>query len=161
MQSSKLTRLCGTGRVPPHREFDAFDGASENGNTGFYAVLDATLDRENQDDEDDEQGLGAFLSYNTAESDITEVDQHIAGGLAWTGPLPERDSDVFGVGASYIHFSGGAGFTDTGELAIEAFYKIAITEFLSIKADVQYIKDPGGTGLDDALVGLLRLQAAF
>jgi carbohydrate-selective porin OprB len=141
--------------------FDEFDGGTQNGNTGFYALLDASLWKENPDDDEDEQGLGGFLVYDTAESDVTEVDQHFGGGLAWTGALPGRDSDVIGMGASYAHFSGGAGFLDTGELAIESFYKLAITDFLSVKADLQYIKDPGGAGIDDALVGLVRVQVAF
>lgn len=143
--------------------FDDFGGGTQNGNTGFYALLDAKLWKENPDDDEDEQGLGAFFVYDTADSDVTEVDQHFAGGLACTGALPGRDNDVFGIGASYVHFSGGAGFLDTGELAVEAFYKLAITDFLSVKADLQYIKDPGGGGadVDDALVGLVRVQVAF
>jgi porin len=141
--------------------FDEFDGGSDNGNTGFYALLDAKLWKEVPADEEDEQGLGTFLVYDTADSDVTEVDHHFAGGLAWTGALPGRDADVFGVGASYAHFSGGAGFLDTGELSVETFYKLAVTEFLSVKADLQYIKDPGGAGLEDALVGLVRVQVAF
>lgn len=141
--------------------FEEFDGGADNGNTGFYALLDAKLRKELPADADDEQGLGAFAVYDTAESDKTEADHHFAGGLAWTGALPGRDNDVFGVGASYAHFSGGAGFLDSGELAIEAFYKLAITEYLGVKADLQYIKDPGGAGMEDALVGLVRVQVAF
>jgi carbohydrate-selective porin OprB len=30
-----------------------------------------------------------------------------------------------------------------------------------VKADLQYIKDPGGAGLTDALAGLIRVQVAF
>ena len=141
--------------------FTEFDGGTHDGNTGFYAVFDAKLWKENPGDKEDEQGLGAFLGYNTANSDRTEVDQHFTSGLAWTGAIPGRDSDVTGIGASYSHFAGGAGFEDTGELAVEAFYKVAITEFLSVKADLQYIKDPGGAGLDDALAGFVRVQVAF
>jgi porin len=140
-------------------QFD--DGSDEDGNTSFYALVDAKLWKENPGDDEDEQGLGAFFVYDTADSELTEVDQHFAGGLAWTGALPGRDDDVVGLGATYSHFAGGAGFEDTGELAVEAFYKIAITDYLSVKADLQYIKDPGGAGLEDAVVGLVRVQVAF
>lgn len=54
-----------------------------------------------------------------------------------------------------------AGFLDTGELAIKTFDKPAITEYLGVKADLQYIKAPGRAGLEDALVGLVRVQVAF
>src|SRR5688572_24762500 len=97
-------------------DFTEFDGGgTQDGNTAFYALLDATLWKECPGDEDDEQGVGAFFVYDTADSDVTEVDQHFAGGLAWTGALPGRDHDAIGVGASYSHFSSGAGFQDTGE----------------------------------------------
>ena len=142
-------------------DFDEFDGGTHDGNSGFWALLDGTIWLENPADEEDGQGVGAFLVYDTADSEITEVDQHFAGGIAWTGAIPGRDSDVTGIGASYSHFAGGAGFEDTGELAVEAFYKIAITDYVSVKADLQYIKDPGGAGLEDALVGLVRVQVAF
>jgi porin len=141
--------------------FDRVDGGTQDGNTAFYALLNATLWKENPDDEEDKQGVGAFFVYDTADSDVTEVDQHFSGGVQWTGALESRDDDVFGVGASYSHFAGGAGFVDTGELAVEAFYKLAITKYLSVKADVQYIKDPGGAGLEDAIVGMIRVQVAF
>jgi porin len=142
-------------------DFDEFDGGANDSNAGAWLVLDATLWKENPGEEDDEQGVGAFFVYDTADSEVTEVDQHFAGGLAWTGALPGRDSDVTGIGASYSHFSGGAGFLDTGELAVEAFYKLAITDYLSVKGDLQYIRDPGGAGLDDALAALVRVQIAF
>jgi porin len=151
----------GVGAVHHTGTFTEFDGGTDDGNTGFYIVLDATIWKENPGDEEDKQGLGTFLGYNTADSEITEIDQHFTGGLAWTGAIPGRDNDVTGIGASYAHFAGGAGFEDTGELVVEAFYKFSITEFLSVKADLQYIKDPGGAGLEDALVGLVRVQVAF
>jgi porin len=138
------------------------DGTQQDGNTAVYLISDATLWKENPADEKDEQGLGAFFVYDTADSDINPVDQHFGGGLAWTGALPGRDSDVVGVGVSYSHFAGqAAGFVDTGELVVEGFYKIAITQYLSVKADLQYIKDPGGAGLPDALAALVRVQIAF
>jgi porin len=141
--------------------FDEFDAGAQGGNSGLWALLDATLWKENPGEQDDEQGLGAFFVYDTADSEVTEVDQHFGAGLAWTGALPGRDSDVVGLGASYSHFSGGAGFLDTGELVIEAFYKLAVTDYLSVKGDLQYIRDPGGAGLNDALAALVRVQIAF
>lgn len=142
-------------------DFDDFTGGTQDGNSGLWVVLDGTLWLENPDDEEDGQGVGVFAVYDTADSDVTEVDQHFAAGVAWTGAIPTRDADVVGLGASYSHFSGGAGFEDTGELAVEAFYKLAITDYVSVKADVQYIKDPGGAGLEDAIAGMVRVQVAF
>jgi porin len=142
--------------------FTRFDGGgTQDGDTGFYAVLDAMLWKENPADDKDKQGIGGFFSYDTADSDVTPCDQHVGGGLAWVGALPGRDDDSLGVGASYSHFVGGAGFVDNGELVIEGFYKVAVTKYLTVKADLQYITDPGGAGLPDALAALVRVQLAF
>lgn len=143
--------------------FAEFDGGTQDGNNAFYAVIDGKIWRENPEDEEDQQGLGAFFVYDTSDSNVSIVDQHFAGGIAWTGAIPGRDDDVTGIGASYSHLGAGSesGFVDTGELAAEVFYKLVITKYLSVKADLQYIKDPGGTGLDDALAALVRVQIAF
>jgi porin len=141
--------------------FHDVTGGTQAGNSGAYALLDATLWKEKPDDKDDRQGVGAFAVYDTADSDVTPVDEHFGGGFAWTGALPDRDDDVIGIGASYSHFAAGTGFTDTGELVVEGFYKLAVTKCFAVKADLQYIKDPDGTGLPDALAALLRVQIAF
>jgi porin len=141
--------------------FADFLGGSQGGNNGFYTLVEAKLWKENPGNKDDGQGLGGFFVYDTADSDVTEIDQHFGGGLAWTGLIEGRDDDVIGAGVSYSHFSGGAGFLDTGELVIEGFYKMASTKYLSVKADLQYIRDPGGAGLNDALAALVRVQVAF
>ena len=46
------------------------------------------------------------------------------------------------------------------ETAIEAFYKYQLTEFMSIKPDLQYIVNPGGDGRD-AIVAGVRLGMSF
>jgi porin len=91
------------------------------------------------------------------------VDYHVGLGAAWIGPLPKRDDDVAGLTVQYVHLSNhtGAGFTDDRETAIELFYKLQITPYLSIKPDLQYIINPGGTGVNDALVGTLRSEIVF
>jgi porin len=142
--------------------FPRFDGGgTQDGDTSYYLVLDAMFWKENPGDEKDRQGLGGFFSYDTADSDVTPCDQHVGGGLAWVGLLPGRDDDSLGVGVSYSHFAGGAGFVDNSELVVEGFYKFAVTKYLTIKADLQYIKDPGGAGLPNALAALVRVQVAF
>ena len=46
------------------------------------------------------------------------------------------------------------------ETAIEAFYKYQLTEFMSVKPDLQYIVNPGGAGRD-AIVAGVRLEISF
>lgn len=142
--------------------FERFAGGSEDGTAGAYLVLDQLLWRENSDAQD-EQGIGAFFQYGWADPKVSEVNHHFGAGLAWSGAIPTRDNDVLGVMASYAHFSDepAAGFSESGELSIEMFYKVQITPWFSVKPDLQYIMNPGGADLDDALVLTIRAELAF
>ncbi len=143
--------------------FVRFDGATDEETGGFYLVFDQTLWLENPSDPDDGQGLGMFLQYGYADADVSMIEHHAGGGFAWMGPIPSRDDDVLGAGVSFVRFSDepGAGLTDDHETAFELFYKAQIMPWISVKPDLQYISNPGGTGLDDALVATLRVEANF
>jgi porin len=143
--------------------FDRFDGQRQNGAGGFYFVFDQRLYRENPLDEEDEQGIGMFVATGHADRDVSDADHSVSTGMAWTGMIPGRDDDVFGVGLNYVHFTemDDAPYTKNHELAYELFYKIQISPALSIKPNLQYIRHPGGEGLSDAFVGTLRLEFAF
>jgi len=143
--------------------FTRFDGSTDEETGGFYLVFDQTLWLENPDDADDEQGIGLFLQYGYADADVSMIEHHGGGGLAWTGPIDGRDDEVLGIGVSTVWFSDepGAGLTDDTETAIELFYKAQVLPWVSVKPDLQYITNPGGIGLDDAIVGTLRVEANF
>ena len=141
--------------------FDRFAGGTRDGTGGPFFVLDQTLYRENPADAEDAQGVGVYLQYGYADPSVSETDHHGGAGVVWTGLLPGRDADVIGVGASYVHLSGAAGFEDDAEIAVEAFYRLQLTPWFAVKPDVQYVINPGGAGLADAVVGTLRLEMAF
>ena len=144
--------------------FERFDGGSEDGATGAYAVADQLLWRENPGTGDDDQGIGIFLQFGCADAAISPVECHLGGGLQWKGPIPTRDDDVAGLGATWVRLSDAhsAGFDDNSELAIEVFYKCQALKFLSIKADLQYIHNPGGVAdQSDALSLLVRAVFQF
>ncbi len=143
--------------------FDRFDGGTENGTAGYYVVIDQTLWREKPDIEDDEQGVGVFFQYGYADPHVSEAQHHVGAGVVCVGAFPGRDADVFGFGASYVRFTDktGAGFTDDAETAIEAFYKAQLLPWVSVKPDIQYIANPGGVDLKDAVVGTVRVEVAF
>ncbi len=143
--------------------FTRFDGTTDEETAGFYLVLDQTLWRENPDGPDDEQGVGLFLQYGYADKDVSLIAHHAGAGLAWTGMIPGRDDDVTGLGVTYVRFSNetGAGLTEDQETAYELFYKARLTPWASVKPDLQYITNPGGTGLDDAIVATVRIEIIF
>lgn len=144
-------------------DFDRFDGGSESGTSGFYAVLDQRLWAENPGDEEDTQGIGLFAQYGYADKDVSEVEHHLSLGATWTGAIATRDEDVIGAMVSYVRVSdeAGAGFVDSSETAIELFYKVQLAPWLSVKPDLQYIINPGATGERDAVVGTIRIEAIF
>ncbi|MBL9079037.1 MAG: carbohydrate porin [Planctomycetes bacterium] len=143
--------------------FDRFDGGTERGVVGGYAVLDQRLWRERPDDAEDVQGVGGMCYVGVGDGDVAEVAQHAEVGLTWTGALAQRDFDVLGVLITHAVLSDedGAGF-DGDETAVELFYKVQVTPAFSLKPDLQWIVNPGGDpGLDDALVATLRAELVF
>ncbi len=147
--------------------FETPDGAgrTEDGATSAYLVLDQSVIKENTGRENDEQGVAVFLQLSHTEQEVFEADLHAAAGAVWTGAIPTRDTDVLGLLASYVHFGDPARssgtFAEDHEVSIESFYKVRITPWLSLKADFQYIINPGGGSADDALVGTLRAELVF
>lgn len=100
---------------------------------------------------------------DAADAAVMPGDYHVAAGLSWIGPVPTRDSDIAGPGVSWFRFSHerGAGFTHDAATAVEAFYEIRLTPWLSVKPDLQYIHHPGGQDLGDALAGTIRVEVTF
>jgi porin len=144
-------------------DFATFDGGEQHGLSAAYLIVEQQVWRERPGDEDDAQGVAAFASYDYVDGDVYQGEHHASAGFAWTGPVPGRDADVVGLGASWISFTdvAGAGIVDGDEVAVEAFYKVQITPWFSLKPDLQYIANPGGIGVDDALAATLRVEIAF
>ena len=141
-------------------DFQQFDNSQESGTEGFYLLLDQSI-LERNISENDAHEIKLFLQFGYADGDVSEADLHTGGGIALSGFIPQRNDDELGVMASYVHFSSEAEFVDSYELALEAFYKLHINHYLVVKPDLQFIVNPGGEGLKDALVGLLRIEVAF
>ena len=153
-------------------DFDRVDGSglAESGATSYYLVLDRRLASRPGAGSPPQApgegpGLDGFLQLGSTSDRISAVDLHAGAGLVWTGYLPGREVDHFGVMATWVRFSGPARaagtYTESYELACEIFYRWHLTPWLRLQPDLQYIVNPGGSGIDDALVGTLRLELAF
>ncbi|MCB9875981.1 MAG: carbohydrate porin [Planctomycetes bacterium] len=142
--------------------FARFDGGNDDGTSGLWVSVEQRLWRENPTEEDD-QGLAAFVTLGFADPQVSACGSSYALGVEWRGPLPGRDYDVFGFGAFLADMSDAAGAgTPENELALELLYKFQLTPAVSLKPELQYITNPGGlSGVDDALVGLLRVEMLF
>jgi porin len=144
--------------------FDRFNGGRKSGTAGFYLFLDQLIWCGESAKEDEPKGIGMFFQYGSADGAVSEIKRHVGGGFVWTGPIAGRDEDTLGTGITWVRFSGaaGAGFDKGHELAVETFYKISITGWLSAKPDLQYIVNPSGArSINNALVPGMRFEWTF
>jgi porin len=139
-----------------------FSGRPQRGTAGAYTTVDQMIWREHGEWQDDPQGIGVFFLYGYADEDVSEVTQHLSAGMSWTGAIPRRDKDMAGLGVTWARLSDKAEFAENHETAIEWFYKIWVTPWLSLKPDLQYIINPSGGGaVSDVLVGTVRVDMIF
>ncbi len=144
----------------PKGNSDAVD--LERDDVGFYLSFDQMLAKENGD-EDDCQGFGVFFRYGYADCKRNDLCNFYSFGVQYQGLIAGRDEDVLGVGYSNGSFSNHAAatFPDGYESAVEAYYSIRISERVQITPDAQYVVNPGGSGVSDAVVLGLRMQVSF
>ncbi len=107
---------------------------------------------------EDGASIGVFGQYGWSPEDRNEAAQYIGAGIFCSGVVPGRDDDSFGLGVFHVALSDEGGFAEGEETAVELFYKAQLTGWLSIKPDVQYISNPGGTTNDDAVAVGIRFE---
>lgn len=149
--------------------FDRFDGASEQGVTGLFAtgeirVFDPDWNPGSRAQSDaPERGVYVFGQYGWADDEVGEVSQHLAGGVVWRGPTPERPDDSAGLYLSLVDLSDEAasGFGDD-EFVLDAYYRAQLAPAVFVQPEIQYIVNPSGDpAIDDALVGGIRVGVTF
>ncbi|MSR28680.1 MAG: hypothetical protein EXS03_03780 [Phycisphaerales bacterium] len=111
-------------------------------------------------------GLQVFGQFGWSSPSVNPSPWSLMGGLVYTGLLPGREADSLGVALGYAAFSDSPqAFQSTPglyELAFEAYYRIAITKWMSLQPDLQVIVTPGlGEELPTAVVGIMRLSINF
>lgn len=139
---------------------DNGDPVLHDDNYGGYAVVDQMLYKEN-----DDQGLGIFFMGGGAPQNRNLVGHHIAGGVNYTGLIPNRDSDVVGVAVTNSYLSPKfrtANDRERAETTVEVTYKARITDDLFIQPDIQYVRTPNGDkAIKNASVFTLRTEIHF
>jgi porin len=161
---SKLSGRLKLGAWYETDDVPTFSGGTRDGAWGPYLTLDQKLIRFNPADDNDDRGLGFFLLLNhTDASDAFPATDQLAAGFSVRGPLPTRDADTLGLGVTYADLTDdhAAGLSHGSETAIETFYKVQLTPYLTIKPDLQYILDPAFTDSSNALVAALRVELTF
>ena len=145
-------------------QFDRYDGGTDHGASGGYAILDQIVWRENPEDGEDHQGLGfaAVVGFSGSEAVVT-APMHLQSGVVWTGAIEGRDDDAIGLLVTHVQLSEANGSPYVGsETIFELVYKLQLTPSVILRPDLQFVVNPGGDPtLDDALVGMLRMEITF
>ena len=147
-------------------DFDSFKDttASISGNYGFYIIADQKII---SIDEEVGRSLGLFTQIGVSPKDRSINSLYWALGINFYGPFVKRAEDVFGIAVANALMSSysvdmSKGVMDKSEIAIECFYKLKLTENISLQPEVQYIINPGvDSSLNNAFVGLIRTYISF
>ena len=137
---------------------DDLDGRPQDNNSGIYTLGEMDVWRD-----EDGRGVGIFTRLGFANGDRNQVSTYVGGGVTWTGPLPQRPSDVAGVAVAHArngdHFRRLNPSLERGETTLEASYLITPKPWLTVQPDLQYIVDPGtDSAIDNALILGVRVQ---
>ena len=129
------------------------------------------------------RGLSIFANATVHDKDTNFVDNYQQIGLTYLGPFDARPKDDIGVGIARIHVNDDVRknrrlvndlnniedydnpsylpIQDT-EYNAEIYYGFHVTNWLTVRPNLQYIKHPGGVNqVDDALVAGLKVQSKF
>ena len=140
--------------------FDLLDGSgSDRGNSGSY--IRAELPLAHQLD----GKIEGFMRLGVANGRFNIFDTFASAGMKFTGWIPGRDADQFGIAVAGAFTSDpyraltGAG---PSELAFEASYRTQIAPWLVVQPNIHYIRRPAADPtIGDALVVGLRSEVSF
>jgi porin len=138
---------------------------NERNDMGFYIGADQMIWKEN-DDPDDEQGLGLFARYGWADEDVERISGYWQAGASYRGLIPTRNDDVCGFSVSQTMLSKvyrqWVNANADRETVYEWFYLVRLTSWLLLTPDLQVITQPGGDTNDrNAVVGGVRCRVIF
>lgn len=132
------------------------------GNSGGYILAETSIG----------ENLGLFFKHGRSRSTINQYSQFYAAGLNYSGLIPGREEDVFGMG--FVHtrqsqlfmdeFTDSNGNSDffIAETAIEITYLTQIADWLSVQPTFQYIQQPSmDVNIPNAIVVGVRAAASF
>lgn len=153
---------------------------SHDSKHGFWVVAQQQLTTHNGDAT---RGLNVFANLTQNDKATSFVDNYQQIGLTYKGPFDARPKDDIGVGIARIHVNDNAqtrarlvdqisGIDDYNnpsflpvqntEYDAEIYYGFHVTNWLTVRPNLQFVKHPGGVDqVDDALVAGLKIQSKF
>jgi len=158
-----------TGRFDDLMNVDAAgDPLRRRHNWGGYVVADQKLFNERRDPE---QGLGVFVQAGgLTPRDRSLVERYVGAGFNYTGLVPGRPKDIFGVAVCKADTSGdlreftiaGGGTGLTAERVFEIDYQVQVNDWLTVKPSWQIVRNVGADpSKDEARIFGLRVTSVF
>jgi len=142
--TAKQDRLDGSGRA---RE-----------NSGVYVRGELPLVKRGK------RQLDGFARLGTADGRLAMFDRFAGGGLKFSGWVPGRDADDFGLAIAAAFTSRDYRLTSVAaasEIAVEATYRARVNDWLLVQPSLHYIRNPNADpALADALVLGFRFEAS-
>jgi len=134
--------------------------STERGGYSLYALFQQMVYREGGSGS--RKGLTVWGEATISpKPSVSRMPYFLGSGLSYQGIIPGREKDTASLGVIYGSFSRHIPQTSS-ETAIEANYRIALTPWLSIMPDVQYIVKPGGnSSIPNAVAIGSQLEIVF
>lgn len=127
-----------------------FLGGKEQGDPGFYVLLDQMIYRHA---DNPKRGLTPFISLFFQPKDRNTFPLFIDGGLVYHGPFASRPHDIAAFGVAYGKYSSDLAKSEmrkhetaqNAETVVELNYWIQVNQWFYVMPDMQYIVRPKGT----------------
>lgn len=154
--------------------------AQHSSRHGYWLVAQQQLTAR---DGDPQRGLSVFANLTAHDKATSQVDHFIQAGIVYKGLFDGRPKDALGIGIAEVHTnpalrkraelanqqSGISDYDDPSyvpvqrnEISSEIYYGVHVTNWLTVRPNLQYVKNPGGVHeVDAALIVGLKLQAKF
>lgn len=141
-------------------DFDRNDGAdSGDGNAGTYVRGEYPLVAR------DDRTIDGFFRLGTARGRFNMFDRFASGGLKFSGWMPGRETDEFGIAVAAAFTSDSYRIANGGgesEVAVEATYRASLTPSIAVQPSVHYVRNPlASPGTSHALILGLRFEASI
>ncbi|WP_166360162.1 carbohydrate porin [Pseudomonas akapageensis] len=153
---------------------------SHSSKHGWWAVAQQQVTSRNGDAS---RGLSLFANLTVHDKATNKVDNYQQLGVVYKGPFDARPKDDIGFGVARIHVNDDVkkreqlvndlnGINDYDNPAFlpvqeteynaELYYGVHVTNWLTVRPNLQYVKHPGGVDqVDDAIVAGLKIQSVF
>jgi porin len=133
-----------------------------DGTYGVYGIIDQVIYKVPGEDG---RNVSVFARVIGSPSDRNQIDSYFDSGVVFTGMLPQRPNDVFGIGMAYTGISDDASAFDRDsglsvirnrEVLLEISYTAEIVPGWTLQPDFQYIWNPGGHVPDPTGAGAIK-----